>query len=298
MLRRMISAVALVALVLSTAWAAEDQYFDSDGVKIHYVVEGTGEPVILVHGFAASIPMQWQLPGIFSRLSQEYQVIALDNRGHGKSDKPHDPQQYGPESVKDVIRLMDHLKIEKAHIVGYSMGGFMTGYLLSKYPDRVLTATMGGAGWEQPNGEMQRSLTELAESLEAGNGIGPLIVRLTPADQPKPTKEQIASINQMLMLSNDAQALAACIRGMQRLAVPEEKLEANRVPTLAIIGERDPLKEGVDAMQERMSNLTVSVVDGADHMTCFANPQFIADLKKFLAAHSRTEPAAATAGAN
>ena len=79
MLRRMISAVALIALVLSIARAAEDQYFDSDGVKIHYVVEGTGEPVILIHGFSASIPVQWQLPGIFSKLSQEYQVIALDN---------------------------------------------------------------------------------------------------------------------------------------------------------------------------------------------------------------------------
>jgi pimeloyl-ACP methyl ester carboxylesterase len=79
----MIPAVALVALVLSTAYAAENQSFDSNGVKIHYVVEGQGEPVILVHGFTASIPVQWQLPGIFSKLSKDYQVIALDNRGHG-----------------------------------------------------------------------------------------------------------------------------------------------------------------------------------------------------------------------
>jgi pimeloyl-ACP methyl ester carboxylesterase len=290
----MIPAVALVALVLSTAYAAENQSFDSNGVKIHYVVEGQGEPVILVHGFTASIPVQWQLPGIFSKLSKDYQVIALDNRGHGKSDKPHDPEQYGAEMVADVVRLMDHLKIEKAHVVGYSMGGFMTGYMVSKYPDRLLSATLGGAGWAEPGGELANSLTELADSLEAGKGIGPLIKRLTPAGAPEPTEEQISAINQMLLLTNDPKALACCARGMMGLAVPEEKLKTNQVPVLCIIGDKDPLKAGVDLMQERgMTNLKVCVVKGADHMTTFTNKQFVTLLQGFLSAHS---PAAATAG--
>ncbi len=224
MLRRVLPAFALVAILAmaSTARAAEDHYFDSDGVKIHYVTEGEGEPVILIHGFTASIPVQWQLPGIFSKFGQDYQVVALDNRGHGRSDKPQDPEQYGPEMVEDVIRLMDHLKIEKAHIVGYSMGGFMTGYLLSKYPDRVLTATMGGAGWAKADDPQLDFVDELAESLEAGKGIAPLIKRLTPADRPEPTEEQVKAINQMLMLTNDPKALAACIRGMKGLEVAEE----------------------------------------------------------------------------
>ena len=93
--------------------AAEDQYFDSNGVKIHYVVEGAGEPVVLVHGFTANIQLQWGMPGIITKLAKDYQVIALDNRGHGKSDKPHDPEKYGPEMINDVIRLMDHLNIKK-----------------------------------------------------------------------------------------------------------------------------------------------------------------------------------------
>jgi pimeloyl-ACP methyl ester carboxylesterase len=296
MLRRITAAVALVALVLSTAMAAEDQTFDSNGVKIHYVVEGKGEPVILVHGFTASIPVQWQLPGIFSKLAKDYQVIALDNRGHGKSDKPLDPKKYGAEMVADVVRLMDHLKIDKAHVVGYSMGGFMTGYMVSMYPGRLLSATLGGAGWAEPGGELASSLTELADSLDSGKGIGPLIKRLTPADAPQPTEEQIKSVNQMLLLMNDPKALAACARGMHGLFVPEEKLKANKVPTLAIIGDRDPLKTGVDAMEQRMSNLKVSVIKGADHMTAFTNPQFVTDLKEFLAAHSPTKvPAAAGA---
>ena len=79
--------------------------------------------MVLVHGFTANIQVQWGVPGVITKLEPDYKVIALDNRGHGKSDKPHDPKLYGPESVNDVVRLLDHLKIEKAHIVGYSMGG-------------------------------------------------------------------------------------------------------------------------------------------------------------------------------
>src|SRR5690606_38196841 len=149
--------------------------------------------------FTASIPVQWAMPGVVSKLAKNYQVIALDNRGHGKSDKPHDAKQYGPEMVGDVVRLMDHMKIKKAHVVGYSMGGFMTCYLLANHPDRLLSATLGGAGWAQADDARLSFMTELADSLDAGKGIGPLILHLTPADRPKPTEEQISQVNQMLM---------------------------------------------------------------------------------------------------
>src|SRR5580658_5080285 len=104
---------------------AEDLFFDSNGVKIHYTVQGKGEPVVLIHGYAVNIPLNWGavLPG----LAGNYQVIAIDNRGHGKSDKPHDAASYNPKLMAgDTIHLMDHLKIRQAHIVGYSMGGFLT----------------------------------------------------------------------------------------------------------------------------------------------------------------------------
>src|SRR5262245_6822113 len=93
--------------------AEEQFFFDSNGVKIHYITEGKGEPVVLIHGFAADIDKNWRTgfavgpantnggPRIFEALAQKYRVIALDNRGHGKSDKPHDPKQYGTEMVED-----------------------------------------------------------------------------------------------------------------------------------------------------------------------------------------------------
>jgi pimeloyl-ACP methyl ester carboxylesterase len=294
MIRRFAAAVVVCLLLVAVARAAEDQYFDSNGVKIHYVVEGQGEPVVLVHGFSANILVQWGVPGVMSRLNKDYQVIAIDNRGHGKSDKPHDPKLYGAEMPKDVVRLLDHLKIKQAHVVGYSMGGFITSYLVANHPDRLITATLGGAGWSQPDDTRLAFIDELADSLDAGKGMGPLIIALTPAGRPKPTDEQLAALNQLVMASNDSQALAACIRGMRGLAVTEGQLKANKVPTLALIGEVDPLKVGVDEMEKVMANLTVEVIKGADHMTAFRGPKFIDDLTSFLANHSKA-PAAATA---
>src|SRR6266545_4770733 len=126
---------------------AEHLYFDSAGVRLHYIVEGKGEPVVLIHGYGGSIDAGWTDAGIVKGLSDRYQVIAFDMRGHGRSDKPRTPEAYGLPMVEDVIRLMDRLKIERAHIVGYSMGGRIAITLLADHPERVRTAAIGGAGW-------------------------------------------------------------------------------------------------------------------------------------------------------
>jgi pimeloyl-ACP methyl ester carboxylesterase len=96
-------------------------------------------------------------------------------------------------------------------------------------------------------------------------------------------------MNQLLMATNDPIALAAVIRGMQNLTVSEAQLRANKVPTLALIGDQDPLKAGVDQLDGVMSNLEIVVIEGADHMTAFSRPEFKESLKKFLAAHSPAE---------
>ena len=144
--RRIILGLTCWLVLLSCSVRAEEGYFDSNGVKIHYIVEGHGEPVLLIHGFTANIQFQWALPGVIKALSPDYQVIAYDNRGHGKSDKPHDPKKYGVEMVEDAVRLLDHLKIKDAHVVGYSMAAMITSKLMATHPERVRTATLGGSG--------------------------------------------------------------------------------------------------------------------------------------------------------
>ena len=266
---------------------AEDQFFDSAGVKIHYTVDGQGEPVVLIHGFAVSIASNWAQAGVIKSLAENYRVIAIDNRGHGQSEKPHDAAAYGPKMMDDVIRLMDHLKIKKAHIVGYSMGGFMTEGIVTEHANRCLTATLGGAGWRDPNEQaQQKMLSDLADSLEQGKGITPLILALNPPGAPVPTPQMIEATNKMFLSVNDPLALAAVARG-HLPTISEKKIRANKVPTLALIGEMDPLKAGVDQLKTMMPNLTVVVIPKATHLSAPANPTFVASLKSFLAEHSQ-----------
>jgi pimeloyl-ACP methyl ester carboxylesterase len=279
--------VLVLAVTLAAHWSlaaddasAPDLYFDSDGVKIHYQVWGNGDPVVLVHGFTASIDTNWVRPGIVPALAKEFKVIALDLRGHGKSDKPHDPAAYGDQMARDVVRLLDHLDVEKAHVVGYSLGGFITLKLLTLHPERFQSATLGGAGWRPPG--QDGSVPGLAESLESGNGIAPLMVALTPAGQPTPSPEQLRMVNQMLMATNDAKALAAVVRGMGGLAVEESAARAIEVPMLAVIGETDPLRAGVDELDRLLPPLEVVVLPGKDHMTAMADPMLAQSVRDFV----------------
>ena len=116
----------LVPFLLWSGARAEEKSFDSDGVRVAYFDEGQGEAVVLLHGFATSSEEMWTRMPLattqFVSALKGYRVLAVDFRGHGKSDKPHDPKMYGKELAEDVVRLLDHLKIKKAHVVGYSMG--------------------------------------------------------------------------------------------------------------------------------------------------------------------------------
>src|SRR5260370_26191796 len=149
MLYRLLPALGSWFLFSNAGLCAQDLFFDSRGVKIHYTIHGKGEPVLLIHGFTVTYAIQWVYPGIASALTKNYQVIGFDCRGHGQSGKPHDAKMYGTEMVEDAVRLLDHLKIKKAHLVGYSMGGFIALKLAATHPDRVLSVTTGGAGWEK-----------------------------------------------------------------------------------------------------------------------------------------------------
>lgn len=148
--------VSLTTFFVNTTWSQESpksHYFTaSDGVKIHYLTLGDkGSYVVLVHGFRSSAEGNWFRQGIPQVLAQSHRVIAIDNRNHGESDKPNDGEG---GIARDTIELFDHLKIEKAHLHGYSMGGNITGHVLAVMPERLITASFGGSGIREiPEGE-------------------------------------------------------------------------------------------------------------------------------------------------
>ena len=276
----------LIALAAVTgAWAqgeASTQSFAaSDGVEIHYLVEGRGDPVVLLHGITGTAASNWGAAGIIGRLAEEFQVIAVDQRGHGMSDKPHDPASYGERMALDVVDLLDHLRLQQAHVVGYSMGGFITMKLVALAPDRLMSAVVGGAGWSRPELRDEAMFDALAASLEAGKGGGPLVEFLWPGAEP-PTPEQVQAIGQAMVASNDQMALAAVVRSFPDLDVNAELLRINKVPTLNIIGSEDPLKPNADALAPVMKEHRLHIIEGANHMTTLSSPEFLDTVRAFF----------------
>lgn len=224
--------------------------FDSDGVTIRYTLDGPddGEPVLLIHGYMVDGTLNWHLPGVVGLLAKDYRVITIDNRGHGASDKPLRSSDYGAKMADDAIRLLDHLKIDKAHFAGYSMGGMITLKVLATRPERVASAVIGGMGWHE--------LPERAK----------LIALLTDeihTDKP----------------------LAACLLAFPDLGITRDELAEIKVPMTVLIGADDRLMERVKRLREVRPDVPVVEIAGANHMTCVMRPELRRGIKEFIDAH-------------
>ncbi|HKU46171.1 MAG TPA: alpha/beta hydrolase [Burkholderiales bacterium] len=284
-MRRIIALVLLCAL--AAAAAAQDRFFDSGGARIRYVDAGAGAPVLLIHGFTGDIERSWINTGVLDGLKPYYRVIAFDLRGHGHSDKPHDPRAYDQVGL-DAIRLLDHLGIEKAHMVGYSLGGIIVLKLLTTHPQRFLTAVVGGAAYRRARGNDADQATEAAaREIEAGV-YRALIVSTAPTDEPPPTEEAIRARSREIAASSDVRAHADLMRARRALLVSDAEMAAVKVPTLAVVGALDPALPRVQAMRKRWPLVEVEVVPGAAHPTVHErgvprHPAFLAAIRRWIA---------------
>lgn len=222
----------------------------SDGLKIHYMVQGRGVPVVLIHGFSGSADGNWFQNGIAAALAKNHYVVAIDCRGHGESDKPDDPEKYGDRLWQDVIELMDHLNIEKAHVHGYSMGGGITTQLLARYPERFISAIYGGSG-----------IRETEEKYKAE----------TPPDK-KGTDPQeaeaLATLREFAARSEESQKALAAVRGSFRnRSNVDVDLTKITFPVLAINGELDAPNAKTHRMERELANFTSVVLPGKSHLT-------------------------------
>jgi pimeloyl-ACP methyl ester carboxylesterase len=275
-------------LVTGQQERAEDRLLDSNGIRIRYVDEGDGPPVVLVHGYLGNLERHWVNTGVFAKLVTDHRVIALDCRGHGKSDKPARPDAYGAEMGKDIVRLLDHLHIARAHIVGFSMGAIIAGHLLTTDPDRFLSATLVAYhpvhAWTSADA---RDAEAEARDLESDAPFRRLILAVSPPDA-TPTELEILKLSRQLAAANDVNALAAYHRGRAALATTDEALAAVRVPTLGIIGSADPGLADLKETRRVMPALTsVIVIDRATHgeSGVLRRPEFVAALREFLTQH-------------
>jgi pimeloyl-ACP methyl ester carboxylesterase len=293
---------ALCFALAPSALRAQDEFFDSNGVQIHYIERGAGEPLVLVHGRGESL-QTWIDNGVLPDLARDYRVIAIDVRGHGMSGKPHDPKQYGSEMALDIVRLLDHLGISRAHIVGYSLGANITSQLLTMHPDRFITATLGGGAgrfrWTARDGE--RFEQEAAET-EIWGFSPSLALDLAPANA-MPTEADTRKRSDTLLADpkQDRFAIAALVRSFGDQVVSPEQVAAVKVPTLGIGGSADPRLSDLRDLKELRPPLKLVVIDGATHSGergARTRPEFVTAIREFIASQPTVPGAPPRTGAN
>jgi pimeloyl-ACP methyl ester carboxylesterase len=245
------------------------QSFDSEGVRISYLDEGEGEPILLIHGFASNVAANWIDPQWVRTLTQAgRRVIAFDNRGHGESDKLYEPERYGaPEMAEDARRLLDHLGIERADVLGYSMGARIAAFLAFAHPERVRSVVFGGLGINMVRGMI---------------GSGPLAKALEAPRLEDVINDTARSFRIFAeQTKSDLKALAACMRG-PREKVPREKLGEIAVPVLVAVGSKDVIGGSGAALAELIPSAQFLEITGRDHMKAVGDSRFKQGVLDFL----------------
>jgi len=235
-------------------------------VQIRYVEQGAGPPVILLHGYTGTLDRHFVANGVLANIAKDHRAIAMDLRGHGKSGKPHDPKAYGDELARDVVRLLDHLKIQRAHIVGYSLGAVIAGRLVETNPDRLSSIAFIG---HHPEREITAADAKFVEDsikeLESDLPFRSLAVAIQPVGAPMPSDEELRKAVAPLAAANDVKALAAMWRGGAFLLTTDKALKAARFPMIEIIGTLDPAVSEVEPLRKAHPQVKMLVLEGATH---------------------------------
>lgn len=243
--------------------------FQSDGLSLAYQSFGEGFPVLCIHGFASSGKVNWIETGWVETLTRAgYRAITLDNRGHGDSDKPTDPELYYPALMaKDAVALLDHLGIERAVILGYSMGARISAFMAYAREDRVACAIFGGMGMNLING------------LSDGNDIIAGLLAPSLAELTHPTARQFRIFADHT--GADRAALAAC---METSRQPMARADVRRiaVPVLVAVGEADEMAGPPEPLAELLPQGEAFVIPKRDHMRATGDKAFKTAALEFL----------------
>jgi pimeloyl-ACP methyl ester carboxylesterase len=244
--------------------------FHNGAVEITYLDEGEGDPILLVHGFASSKNVNWVYPAWVSELKKDARrVIAIDLRGHGDSSKLYDPAEYSIEIMADdVIALMDHLKFDRADMMGYSMGGRITAWLGRVQPARLRSAILGGIG------------IRLIEGGGPGENVAEALEAPSPDDVSDPVGRTFRAFADQTR--SDRLALAACLRGSRRL-MTEAEAAGIAVPVLIAVGTTDEIAGSADALGKIIPGSQVLNIPNRDHMRAVGDKVYKAGVLEFLA---------------
>ncbi len=243
--------------------------FHNGEVEIAYLDEGEGDPILLVHGFASTKNVNWVYPTWVSELRKDgRRVIALDNRGHGDSGKLYDAAAYEIATMAgDVIALLDHLNLERADVMGYSLGARMTAVLALAAPARLRSAILGGIGI----------------GLVEGGGPGVNVAAALEAPSLEDVTDPVGRTFRAFadQTRSDRRALAACLRGSRRLMTREEAAGI-AVPVLIAVGSTDEIAGSAAALGKIIPGAEVLDIPNRDHMRAVGDKVYKTGVLDFL----------------
>ena len=243
--------------------------FSSAGVGIAFLDEGEGPPILLIHGFASNKLVNWQYPSwVKTLLEAGYRVIAVDNRGHGESEKLYDSKAYpATEMAEDAKRLLDHLQIDKAAVMGYSMGARIAAFLSLKYPERVTCAVFGGLGINMVHGV---------------GGAQQIIDALLADDVAAITSQTGQAFRKFAdQTKSDRRALAACMAA-SRQKISAEDIATLQVPALVAVGTEDTVGGSAQELADLIPNAEALPIPGRDHMVAVGDKVYKEGVLEFL----------------
>ena len=239
-------------------------------IHIFYEVVGQGQPLVMLHGFAGN-SKDWKRNGYVEKLSDDYQLILIDERGHGLSDKPHDPAAYKIEKrTSDIVAVMEYLGLKRSHIWGYSMGGEVCFGLAQFYADCIESLIIGGMApfppahpevYDEQLAVLKRGITTAAD-----------------------TWGYDSSERREEFLRNDPKALIASTIAARDWSGCEDILETLEIPCLIYVGEADSFmfdvaKRGAGQIPEAK----FVIIPGLDHGQAYADSHLILPhVKDFL----------------
>ena len=233
------------------------------GIQIYYEVEGDGPPLVLHHGFTSSLEI-WKLLGYTDQLKKYFKLIMLDSRGHGKSGKPLNVDAYSMSNrVRDIVTILDDLKIEKTHYFGYSMGGWI-GFGMARHAIERVKSFVIGAAHPYPDHSWEHFRNITGEDQEG------FIVALEAV-----LEEQISSEVRPLILDNNLEALVAAAQNRPSL---ESVLPQIKNPCMLFVGEGDSRCNAVRDCATQLDDVKFVSFPQLTHVDCFLRSDLVSPL--------------------
>jgi pimeloyl-ACP methyl ester carboxylesterase len=246
--------------------------FTSDGLSLAYDEFGRADAktaIVLVHGFSANRYENFKRMGWYDAVAGKgLRGLAFDARGHGESAKPHEPEKYAREAMaRDVFALMDHVGVERTHLLGFSMGSHVALTVALIDGGRIDHLVVSGVGAKIF--EPARDPNAMAEAMEAASPE-------SIADPMMKSFRHFADEQK-----EDRLALAACSRGPRTPFTPDSLMTIRR-PTLVVAGARDQLAGPPQGLADAIPGAKAVTLPGCDHFSCIGHPLLKASVFDFF----------------